>query len=170
MDRVGKIIMGEDVREFSDDKLFEYATKVSEGLALHPYTMVQFSPFQLVEVMKMGQAILCLDENGNLLSFGQIWHYGETLQGQAIKEFGSWLSFQKGGFGVLVLKAARDLHAFLYPGSKFVAIVEIENKKAQKVIKGLLKVKSEPTYSKFLRTKNGKSALMKMYDITKNNI
>lgn len=164
---VGKIIMGEDARQFSEDKLLEYATKVSEGLTVHPFTMVQFSPYKLVEVIKAGQAILCLDKEGNLLSFGQIWHYGESLQGQAIKEFGSWLSFQKGGFGVLVLQAARDLNHRLYPNSKFVAIVEIENKKAQKVIEELLKVKSEPTYSKFLKTKDGKSALMRMYDITK---
>lgn len=167
MNRVGTIIIGEDVRQFSHNKLFEYATKVSEGLAVHPYTMVQFSPPQLVEVMNEGRAILCLDKKGNLLSFGQIWHYGENLQGQAIKEFGSWVSFERGGFGVLVLKAAIDLNSFLYPDSKFVAIVEIENKKAQKVIERLLKVKSEPVYSKFLKTKDGKNALMKMYDITK---
>lgn len=167
MNRVAKIITGEDVKQFSDDKLFEYATKVSEGLAAHPYTMVQFNPLQLVEAMKVGRTILCLDKKGNLLSFGQIWHYGESPRGEEIKEFGSWVSFQKGGFGLLVLKAARDLHAFLYPDSKFVAIVETENKKAQKVIEELLKIKSEPTYSKFLKTKNGKSALMKMYDITR---
>ena len=167
MNSVARIISGEDVKQFSNDKLFEYATKVSEGLAEHPYTMVQFNPRQLVEVIKEGRTILCLDENGNLFSFGQIWHYGESPQGQAIKEFGSWISFQEGGFGVLVLKAARELHSFLYPDSKFVAIVEIENKKAQKVIEELLKVKSEPTYSKFLKTKDGKSALMKLYDITR---
>lgn len=162
-----KIIMGEDVKEFPDNMLFDYATKVSKALALHLYTMVQFSPQQIVKVMKEGRTILCLDKEDNLLSFGQIWHFGESPEGQEIKEFGSWVSFQKGGFGVLVLKAARELNSLLYPGSIFVALVEIENKKVQRLIERLLKVKSTLTYSKFLKTKNGENALMKMYDITR---
>lgn len=166
MNQSEKIIMGEDVRQLPQDKLLQYAYQVAKGLASHPYTMVQFNSNQIAEVMNEGRTILCLDKKGNLLSFGQIWHYGQNRKGQHIKEFGSWLSFKKGGFGQLILKAARDLHANLYPDSQLVAIVELENKKAQRVIEDLLKVKSEFTYSKFLKTKNGQPALMKIYDIT----
>ena len=159
--------MGEDVKQLSDNKLLEYATQVSRKLEEHPFTMVQFSPEELVGVMKAGRTILCLDKEGNLLSFGQIWHYGQNPDGGEIKEFGSWVSLKQGGFGLLVLKGAIDLHFHLYPASKFVAIVEIENKRAQSIIEQLLGVQSEPTYSKFLKTKTGKPTLMKMYDITK---
>ncbi len=166
MNEAGKIIMGEDIRQLTEDKLLEYSLKVSQRLAAYPDTMVQFTPNQIFEAMNAGRTILCLDKSGNLLAFGQIWHYGQSSRGQEIKEFGSWLSFKKGGFGVLVLKSARELHLDLYPLSQLVAIVEIENKKTQEIIEDLLKVKSQPTYSKFLKTKNGKPALMKMYDIT----
>ncbi len=166
MNRAEKIIMGEAVKQLPQDRLLGYANQISQGLSVHPYTMVQFSPNQIVEAMNDGRTILCLDNKGNLLAFGQIWHYGQNSTGQEIKEFGSWLSFKPGGFGVLILKSARDLHLDLYPGSQLIAIVELENKKAQKVIEGMLRVKSKPTYSKFLKTKNNKPALMKMYDIT----
>lgn len=167
MNQAGKIIMGEDVKQLPQDRLLEYADQVSQGLTAHPYTMVQFNPMQIMEAMNAARTILCLDKEGNLLAFGQIWHYGQSAKGQQIKEFGSWMSFKKGGFGVLVLKQVRELHADLYPGSQLVAIVELENKKAQELIEELLRVKSQPTYSKFLKTKNGQPALMKMYDITK---
>lgn len=161
-----EIIMGEDVKKLPQDQLLDYADQVSKRLAMYPYTMVQFKPSQIIEAMNAGRAILCLDKKGNLLAFGQIWHYGQSSTSQQIKEFGSWVSFKQGGFGVLVLKSARILHSDLYPLAQLVAIVELGNNKAQKVIEGLLRVKSEPTYSKFLKTKDGKSALMKMYDIT----
>lgn len=165
MNRAEKIVMGEDVKQLPQNKLLEYAYQVSKGLAAHPYTMVQFNPNQIVEAMNEGRTILCLDQRGNLLACGQIWHWGQSRTGQEIKEFGSWMSFKR-GFGVLILKSARSLHLGLYPDSKLIAIVELENKKAQKIIEELLRAKSEPTYSKFLKTKEGNPALMKMYDIT----
>lgn len=161
-----KIITGKNVEQLPQDQLLEYSFKVSKRLAAYPDTMVQFTPNQIVEAMNAGRTILCLDKTGDLLAFGQIWHYGQSQTGQEIKEFGSWLSFKKGGFGVLVLKSARELNLELYPLSQLVAIVELDNKKTQEIIEDLLRVKSEPTYSKFLKTKNGKPALMKMYDIT----
>lgn len=166
MNRAGKIIMGEGVKQLPQERILEYAYQVSKGLAVHPYTMVQFSPNQIIKAMNAGRTILCSDKSGNLLAFGQIWHYGQSPGGQEIKEFGSWISFKQRGFGVLILKSARALHSNLYPNSQLIAIVELENKKAQKIIERLLRVNSEPTYSRFLKTKNGKPALMKMYDIT----
>ena len=166
MSRAEKIIMGEGVKQLPQVKLLEYGFQVSKGLAAHPYTMVQFNPNQIVEAMNQGRTILYLDKKGDLLAFGQIWHYGQSSTGQEIKEFGSWMSFKKGGFGVSVLKAVRDLHFHLYPLSQLVAIVELDNKKAQKIIEDLLRVKSKSTLSKFLKTKDGKPALMRIYDIT----
>lgn len=131
--------------------------------------MVQFAPEELLKTINQGKAILCLDGRGELLAFGQIWHYGQNPDGNYIKEFGSWISFKK-GFGLLILEAARELHTSLYPDSSFVAIVEIDNKKAQKIIEKVSGVQSSLAYSKFLKTKNDKPALMKMYDITKKRI
>src|SRR3989338_4356147 len=100
MNRSEKIIMGKQVKQLAQDKLLEYGYQVSKGLALHPYTMVQFKLNQIIEAMNAARTILCLDKGGNLLSFGQIWHYGQNSQGQKMQEFGSWLSFKKGGVRV----------------------------------------------------------------------
>lgn len=157
MELENKIVTGKAIQGLSKDKLWTYAQKISGALAEHSSTMVQFTPGILLEVMNQGRAVLYLGAEENLLGFGQIWPYKQNSY-----EFGSWLSFKKGA-GIVVLAAARDLSLNIFPDTQLVALVEQENRIAQRVIERL-GVQPELATSHLL-VKG--PTLMKKYDITK---
>ncbi len=141
------------------------AVRVSEELASHPYTMLQFSPESIMDAMQQGRSALALGSDGNLAGFAQLWQYGITETGRQILEFGSWLSFQK-GLGEKILRRVVVLGGKIDPDAQIVAIVEEENEKAQttliRVGGKIIGTKLQPA----IRTVAGEAAHMKIFDIT----
>ncbi|GEM_PF-2970753 len=166
----GKIVMGEGAKYIDESQKLQIGLQVSEKLKLHPFSMLQFSQEDLVGSMGQGRAILCLDEiSAQLLAFGQIWHYGQNLEGQYIYEFGSWVSFTRVGFGREVLKAAPQLHTQIYPGTQLLAIVETNNVRARVIMEKSGGILIGSKFSESIRTQAEVlvPATMIIYDITK---
>lgn len=141
------------------------AFKVSEALAGHPFTMLQFSPDEIVGSINRGCAVVALGEELEPVGFAQLWQYGFNEDGQQILEFGSWLSFRK-GCGERLLMEAICLGKKINPTAQLVAIVEEENLKAQGILR---KVGAEEIGAKFspvIRTVEGEAACMRIFDIT----
>lgn len=161
-----RIIMGEKILEIPWEKLNQYVSKVSKQLTLFPFTMLKFSPRQLRRSIKKGRVILSLKKN-KLVAFGQIWYYGKNPKGQKVYEFGSWLSFEKSGYGRAILLSAKDLIEEISPGAQLIAIVESNNLRAQKIIEDLGGVKIGNKYSERLKTQSGLPAYMAIFDISK---
>lgn len=141
------------------------AFKVSNALAEHPFTMLPYSPEQILESMDQGRSVIALGKGLEVVGFAQIWKYGLNEDGQQILEFGSWLSFG-GGCGEGLLLEAVCLGKRINPTAQIVAIVEQENIKARAI---LSRIGAEEIGSKFspaIRTVEGESAFMKIFDVT----
>lgn len=164
--KIAHLYMGTAVMDLPTQKLQEIAAQVSNELTCHPYTMLQYPQRQLLENMKKGKTILVASENENLLAFGQIWLYEEKENGDPIYEFGSWLSFAKGGFGTKVLLSAPVLAKLINPNSQIVAIVEEENTKAQGIIQTLGGKRIGLQESSIIKDPLGNFASMEVFDIT----
>ncbi len=163
------VIMGQEIKILPEVPRNQIAFLISNELTKHPNTMFQYSPEDIMKSMQEGRAIICLDkQTSKLLAFGQIWHYGQNLEGQYVYEFGSWLSFAKGGFGSEVLNNATKLHHQKFPSSQLVAIVEYYNLIAQRIIEQSGGTLLSYKYSEYLKTQDGMPAFMRIYDITQN--
>lgn len=156
---------GDAVRYLAEEIKLSCALCVNEALALHPHTMLQFTPGQIVDAMEHGCSVLAIGENGQLAGFAQLWQYGFNQNGQQILEFGSWLSFQK-GLGEKILKEAVILGKKVDPQAQLIAIVEEENSRAQEILQknGALEIGGK--FSPYIRTVQGEAAFMKIFDIT----
>jgi hypothetical protein len=164
----GSIIMGKEVAELLPcTKLYQIVTKVSHQLAKYPHKMLQFTPEELLVSMESGRVILCLNQHEKILAFGHIWYYGQGYKDQAVFEFGSWVSFKKGGFGKKVIEAAIDLAANTLPDSSLISVVEANNIRAQQIIEEVGGSKFAYKYSEKIKTSLGPPAFMKIYNITK---
>lgn len=161
-----EILVGTQVAKIPEGKLYQYASSVSSSLATHPHTMLQFFPETILEHMKKGQTILTVSSQMDLLAFAQLWKYGVGVAGNPIYEFGSWLSFAKGGYGKQVLLEAPSLGKSLDPNAQVVAIVEEENAKAQGIILGVGGKKINMCNSPVIKSPSGEPAQMKVFDIT----
>lgn len=162
------LYLGDEVNLLPESRKSQITVQVSKRLKDFPFTMIQYSPETLLQAMGEGRTIVCLGQQGEkLLAFAQIWHYEQNLSGQEVYEFGSWLSFERGGHGRKVLIAARELGFDLFPNSQLIAIVENYNTIAQRIIMEEGGVFLSHKYSEHLRTQGGLPAFMQIYDITK---
>lgn len=161
------LIPGNAARLLPEEVKLECADKVSHALTEHPYTMLQFAPFQIVKAMERGWTVIALEKGFKVVGFAQFWQYGFNEDGQQILEFGSWLSFRS-GVGEKILMEAIRLGKKINPKAQLVAIVEEENLRAREILQ---KVGAEEIGNKFspvIRTVEGEAAFMKIYDITNN--
>lgn len=163
----GKIVTGKKVSLISKATLLKFAVKISRKLALYPFTMLKFSPKMLLNSIEEGRTVMYLRGGDKLLAFGQIWYYGKNKKGQKVYEFGSWLSFGRGGYGRKILEAVKDLANDFSPKPQLIAIVESNNNRVQKILRDFGGVRIGYKYSKYLKTQSGISAYMAIYDITK---
>lgn len=141
------------------------ALGVSDALALHPYTMLQFTQERIAEVMEQGCSVIAIGEDGQLAGFAQLWQYGFNENGQQILEFGSWLSFQNGQ-GQRILLEGLKLGKLIDPEAQIIAIVEEENTRAQEILKKCGATETGGKFSPYIRTVEGEAAFMKIFDIT----
>ena len=157
---------GVDIIRFVPEEIRQIcAFGVSDALANHPYTMLQFTPNQIFESIENGRAVVALEENLTFVGFAQLWQYGFTEGGRQITEFGSWLSFQKGQ-GETILREGIKLGKRIDPEAQIVAIVEENNIRAQDILLGCGGKEIGGKFSPYIRTVEGKAAYMKIYDIT----
>lgn len=141
------------------------AFKVSNALAEHPFTMLQYSPEQILESMDQGRSVIALGKGLEVAGFAQIWKYGSNKDGQQILEFGSWLSFGW-GYGEKLLLESVALAGRINPKAQLVAIVEWGNIRAQTVFNKVGATEIGSNFSPAIRTVEGEVASMKIFDIT----
>ncbi|MBI2593860.1 hypothetical protein HYW44_04435 [Candidatus Daviesbacteria bacterium] len=164
------VVLGGSVRLLGEKRLEMYAGLVSEKLAHHPNTMLQYSPPEIFKAMIDRRSVVITNpRTGNLLAFAQVWKYGSN-DGRDIYEFGSWSAYKddeyKNGNGRLALLAGPILVREIDPSAQAIAIVEKTNKKAQKIITDFGGIEIEGEWSPYLRTVEGETAYMKKFDIT----
>lgn len=166
--KVGVLLYGKEVLELDTSTLASFAERISLELKTHPHTMLQYNPFELLQSMREGRFIFCVDQQNRsqLLASGQLWIYDQDPStGQDIYEFGSWLSFEKGGYGKEILLASQSLIKVINPRAQLIAIVEEQNIRAQNLIEILGGIKIGEKYSTELKKPGGLSAFMYIYDI-----
>ncbi len=157
---------GADVVHFVPEKIRQIcAFGVGDALALHPYTMLQFSPGQIADAMEHGCSVIAIGEGGKLAGFAQLWQYGFNENGQQILEFGSWLSFQSGQ-GKRILLEGVKLGKQIDPEAQIIAVVEKNNIGAQLVLQRCGAIEIGQKFSPVIKTAEGIPALMKIFDVT----
>lgn len=164
------IMMGEAVGLHSSLRLNDYAQRVSYELSLRPNTMLQYTPENIFRAMMEGRTVVATDlHNDKLLAFAQLWKYGVNSNGKDIYEFGSWLSFSRGG-GRQVLTAGSILGHQIDSTAQIIAIVEHSNDRAQQTITQVGGIFLNSAISDKLVTKEGVPAPIKIYDVSNSKI
>jgi len=160
------VLAGSEVCLLPATLLRTYAEQISQKLATHPSTMIQYSPEFLINAMLSYKSVVAFNgETDQLVGFGQLWKYEEK-----VLEFGSWLALVK-GVGKDIIVAGSKLSQKIEPNNNVIAIVEHSNKIPQICIERL--------GGKYLRTKTSprvynrnslQPAIMKIYDISPNKL
>lgn len=136
---IGKILMGSKLLALPDSRLLGYGFQISQALTSHQVTMLQYTPEQLVEIMREERAVVIIDpmDQGRCWAFAQISPWTETdgNGGNIVKavEFRSWKSWQSKQ-GAVALQGAVRLSAIRYPGIPLYAVVEANNTKAREIL------------------------------------
>lgn len=128
-------LIDQELQSLSPEAKMQLSKQVSNLLTLHPGTMLQYSPDQIMGIIDEGRAVIITDKDQNeMVAFAQIspW-YVSTNEGKVVgaTEFRSWLS-SKNGAGTQALQAAVVLNEQKYPGISMYAIVEANNDRAHK--------------------------------------
>jgi hypothetical protein len=105
-----------------------FSQQVSDLLALHKATMLQFEPLEIAKILNESRAVVAT-EQGEVCAFIQIFPW--TQSGSVdVLELRSWLSIrQQAGLGVL--KAALELCAEQFKGIPVYGSVAYDNIHAQ---------------------------------------
>ena len=137
------LIKSADVMCLPQARKLQVATQVSQLLALHPETMLQFKPEDLVEkFMNIGDAVVIWDNNADkLIGFAKNFPWpGVNEFGHQVYEFGSWAvapEYEGNGFGyhlaILALNSAKAKD----PKAQLVAVCSVDNPKAITMLKRL---------------------------------
>lgn len=164
------IMMGEAVGLHGGLRLNDYAQRVSHELSQRPNTMLQYTPENIYRAMLEGRTVVATDlYNDQLLAFAQLWKYGVNSNGKDIYEFGSWLSFSRGG-GRQVLTAGSMLGHQIDSSAQVIAIVEHSNARAQQTITQVGGIFLHSAISEKLVTKAGTPAPIKIYDVSNSTV
>lgn len=138
-DEIGRIFTANELSEIPHAQLVGYGYQVSQALAYHRETMLQYTEEQLVEIMREGRAVIVVnpEDHDKCWAFAQISPWTQTdNNGKIVEkavEFRSWTS-RKPNQGVRALIGAVALSAIRYPGVPLYAVVEFNNVKAQKIL------------------------------------
>ncbi|MCL5091109.1 MAG: hypothetical protein M1514_03810 [Patescibacteria group bacterium] len=132
----GKILTGSDLVDLPEKKLLNYGRQIGRIIATHPETMLQYTPEDLVKIMKDGRAVVVVDPQDESLcyAFAQIYPWiSEDQRGRQVvgaTEFRSWIS-NRPYQGIFALRGAIALSQQRFPGIPVYAVVEANNQKAQ---------------------------------------
>lgn len=156
------ILAGADVCLLSETLLRSYTDKISQKLAKHKNTMIQYLSEQLYKAMMENRAIVAIDITTNdLIGFGQLWDYEKGK-----KEFGSWISYVP-GIGKPVLMAGSSLGYETDPNAQIIAIVEQSNLAPQTSIRNIGGVQiGHKTSDRVFNQNSLQPAQMEIFDIS----
>jgi hypothetical protein len=170
------VYAGSALQNLGVKKLASIAKQVHEELKKHPHKMIPYSIKELLRSMREGRAACIMGFDGKLLAFAQVWQYevekderyfeGEGLfQGKKVFEVGSWLSFERGGYGKMVLESCVTMWRNQHPDSQIIAVIEKENERAAKIITGIggRQIGIKLTFR--VSDKEGNNAMMKIFDM-----
>ena len=130
------LIGGIETMRLPPTRKLQIATSISQLIAQHPDTMLQFTPESLIEqFMDTGNAVVILDssKDDRLIGFAKnyLWP-GVNQYGQRVYEFGSWAVFPeygRNGFGYHLAMLASDAAKAVDPQGQLIAVCSLENPK-----------------------------------------
>ncbi len=126
----------------SSEKLNESSLcgQVSQLLAQHPDTMLQFLPQEIAAYIgkDLGVLVAHPQHKQELAAFAKLYPWpGLNQNGQLLFEFGSWVvppKYHGQGFGRQVLFATLLKGHQLYPGSQIIGVVEASNQRSEQIL------------------------------------
>jgi hypothetical protein len=147
-----------------------YAQQLSEMLAVHTDTMLQFEPEVLVqEYMATGLSAILVHGEA-VISYGKLYPWpGVSTEGKTVFELGSWLTkkgFEKQGYGSQVARELVKLGGKISPNAQIIAVTELHNAKPQEILTELGGVQTATFPSTFkVLLADGKAELV-CFDMT----
>lgn len=126
------LLIGTSLMKLPEDLLFSYGAQVSEALACHKDTMLQYSPAEIVSIIREGRGVIVVEANDCQIcaSFAQVSPWKNQVGNVLAVEFRSWKSWSNGK-GLIALYGGILLSQQLYPSVPMYAVVEESNSKAQ---------------------------------------
>lgn len=126
----------EQLKQLPKKRKLELGRQVSELIATHKETMLQYTARQVEEIINDGRAIVVVDSSQTLCAFAQLSPWcNQNGEVKAI-EFRSWIS-NSSGAGLLALKGAAALNQKKYPSVPLYAVIEENNERAQQIVIGI---------------------------------
>lgn len=125
------------------EKYKNVASQVSTELASRRTSMIFYTPEQIVQSIMDSRAAAIIRPDGRVGAFAHYWPYNvdltgdDFMYGQHIFEIGSWMSFpEKGekGLGQKVFEAAWRAGSANHPDAGFIAITELNSRRAAKLL------------------------------------
>ena len=117
------------------EKVWNLCMQVTQELALHPDTMLQFSATQIWEFIESGMGILIPHPHNptELAAFAKLYQWpGHNQQGKILYEFGSWVvpaKHQNQEFGKNVLHKIVQQGKYVTPDCQIIGVTEHLNTK-----------------------------------------
>ncbi len=175
-EEVTSLYAGASVRKIGYIQLVALVKQVHKELKKHPHKMLQYSSAELLESIYEGRAAYIRGEDRRLLAFAQVWPYipekdeqyypGYGLsQEKEVFEVGSWLSFERGGYGRRVLEAVVTMWRKQYPQAHVISIIEEDNERAEKIIIGIRGKQIGVKRTFRVSDKQGNQARMKIFEM-----
>ncbi len=163
---IPQILSGHEISRLPERFIVAYGEYVSDALKTHPYTMLQYTPEELIASMQSGTSIVALAPDMRLAGFAHLWRIDPNSYEKPRLEFGSWLSFNRHAAGEQILRAGTALGRKIDPEAQIVAVVETGNLHAKEVIINTGGKEVGGTTSCNITTPEGTPAQMQIFDIT----
>ncbi|MCP6726875.1 MAG: hypothetical protein KJI69_02435 [Patescibacteria group bacterium] len=128
-----EVLTEEQLKQLPKEEKLELGRQVSELIATHRETMLQYTVRQVEEIINDGRAIVVVDSSQTLCAFAQLSPWCDQNGKAKAIEFRSWIS-NRNGAGLLTLQGAIALNQKKYPSIPMYAVIEEKNIRAQQIV------------------------------------
>lgn len=163
-----EVLMGEQLKQLPEKRKLGLGQQVSELIAEHKATMLQYTAQQVEEIMNESRAVVVINSSRNsMCAFAQLSPWCDSSGKVMATEFRSWISNRHGG-GLPALRGAVKLNQEKYPGVSMYSVIEENNRRAQRIVMqaGAEEVPM-PNSIKVILKAGDQPAPVRTYDLTK---